>query len=157
MYASVLALCTLVLPKRARRPANNHLSLLLLVTWAVYLYRDIWPLATYTLHPIDPDHWTTWLVMAVLTTIGVVIPVITPFEYVPVDPEHPAEEPNPEQTVSWLSFFCFTFLDPIIYAASKTDHLKYEQLPPLADYDAAAYQTKSSFPVSDSIYRSIFD
>ncbi|KIM25975.1 hypothetical protein M408DRAFT_330768, partial [Serendipita vermifera MAFF 305830] len=149
MYASILALCTLLLPKRARRPANNHLSLLLLVTWFVYMYRDIWPLATYTLHPVDPNHWTTWATVGVLTLVGVIVPIITPFEYVPIDPEHPAKEPNPEQTVSWLSFFCFTFLDPIIYAAAKTDHLKFEQLPPLADYDAAAYQTKRSFPHLD--------
>jgi len=150
MYTCLLALCALVLPKRARRPANNHLSVLLLVAWGVYTYRDVWPLATYTLQPVDPDNWTVWASFAVLTAVGVIIPVLTPFEYIPIDPEHPSKEPNPEQTASWLNFFCFTFLDPIIFAAGRTDHLKYEQLPPLADYDASAYQTRTSFPVSFS-------
>jgi hypothetical protein len=70
-----------------------------------------------------------------------------PHEYVPAEPENPYKDVNPEQTASWFTFFCFSFLDPIVYSAANTEHLDYEKLPPLADYDAAAFLTKRSFPV----------
>ncbi|CAG7846211.1 ATP-binding cassette transporter abc4 Short=ABC transporter abc4; AltName: Full=ATP-energized glutathione S-conjugate pump abc4; AltName: Full=Glutathione S-conjugate-transporting ATPase abc4 [Serendipita indica DSM 11827] len=149
LYASVLALCTLLIKKRWRRVAKNHLNILLVAAWAVYLYRDVWPVATYTLQPVDPNHWTTWTSIALLTLVAVAIPAFMPHEYIPVDPERPSSEVNPEQTASWASFFLYSFLDPIIYQASKTDHLEVEKLPPLADYDAAAHLRKSSFPYVD--------
>ncbi|CAG8751921.1 15164_t:CDS:2, partial [Acaulospora colombiana] len=134
----VLALCTLALPKRLRRPAKNHLVTLLLATWGVYIYRDLWPLATYTLHPIDPKHWTTWTAIGLLTVVGIFVPFLMPHEYVPVEPENPYKEVNPEQTAS---------------CAANTEHLDYEKLPPLADYDAAAFLTKKSFPYLDPMLR----
>jgi hypothetical protein len=147
MYATILALSTLVIPKRLRRPAKNHLVLILLVTWSVYIYRDLWPLATFTLQPVDPNTWTTWTSIALLTITAVFVPMFMPHEYTPVDPEHPYKDVNPEQTASWFDFMCFTFLDPIVYKAANTEHLEYEALPPLADYDAAAYLCKRSFAV----------
>ncbi|PVG02126.1 hypothetical protein CPB86DRAFT_772767 [Serendipita vermifera] len=154
MYTSVLALCTLALPKRLRKPAKNHLVTLLLATWGIYIYRDLWPLATYTLHPIDPNHWTTWTAIGLLTVVGIFVPFLMPHEYVPAEPENPYKDVNPEQTASWFTFFCFSFLDPIVYSAANTEHLDYEKLPPLADYDAAAFLTKKSFPYLDPMLRS---
>ncbi|KAG8830089.1 hypothetical protein FRC17_005452 [Serendipita sp. 399] len=148
MYTSFLALCTLILVKRVRRPAKNHLNVLFSSALLVYLYRDVWPLATFTLHPVDPHHWTTWTSIALLILVAVVIPVSMPHEYIPVNRSNPYKDVNPEQTASWFSFFCFTFLDPIVFEASRTDHLPYEALPPLADYDAGDHLRNTSFPHS---------
>jgi hypothetical protein len=55
--------------------------------------------------------------------------------------------PSPEQTASWISRMTFTYMDGIIYAATKVAHLSYAQLPPLADDDSALYQSSQAFPV----------
>ncbi|KAG8799884.1 hypothetical protein FRC16_004194 [Serendipita sp. 398] len=151
MYTSFLALCTLILSKRAKRPAKNHLNILFSSALFVYLYRDVWPLATFTLHPVDPHHWTTWTSIALLVLVAVIVPIFMPHEYVPIDPSNPSKDVNPEQTASWFTFFCFTFLDPIVFEASRTDHLPYEALPPLADYDAGDHLRKTSFPLIDPL------
>ena len=33
----------------------------------------------------------------------------------------------------------FFFIDPVVFAASRVSHLPADQLPPLADYDAAKH------------------
>ncbi|KAJ3842929.1 P-loop containing nucleoside triphosphate hydrolase protein [Lentinula raphanica] len=45
--------------------------------------------------------------------------------------------PNPEQTASLLSLIFFTYLDSLIWKASKVSHLSTEGLPPLSDSDQA--------------------
>lgn len=57
--------------------------------------------------------------------------------------------PNSEQTGSIFSILTYTFLDDVILLGYKVSHLSYTQLPPLADYDSAEYQTTKSFPVSN--------
>ena len=61
--------------------------MVLLVTWAVYAYRDLWPLATYHLKPADAEDPFVWVKMSVLTLAAVVVPLVTPREYVPINPE----------------------------------------------------------------------
>lgn len=71
-----------------RRIVALHLSTLLLVVFAVYGYRDIWPLATFTLKPVDAaDGWLTWSRVSVVAFVSVLLPLITPREYVPLDPK----------------------------------------------------------------------
>lgn len=68
--------------------ANTHLVLLLLVTFFVFAYRDLWPLATYTLRPVDAyEGGLFWAKCAVLTFTAVVIPLVIPRQYVPFDSE----------------------------------------------------------------------
>ena len=55
---------------------------------------------------------------------------------------------NPEQTTSLFNFLLYNFLDPLIYKASRTEHLGFDELPPMADYDAAKNLLKRSYPVS---------
>jgi hypothetical protein len=55
--------------------------------------------------------------------------------------------PNPEQTASIFSIISYTFLDQVIFLGYKVPHLRFDQLPALADYDAAKYQTTKAFPV----------
>lgn len=58
---------------------RHHLTAVLLVFWATYIYRDVWPLATYTLTPIDAiEGPILWAKIADLTLVAVVIPLITP-------------------------------------------------------------------------------
>jgi hypothetical protein len=58
------------------------------------------------------------------------------------------EVPNAEQTCSWASFLCYTFLDPTVMLAYRVPHLAFDQLPPLADYDYAKNLISRSYKVS---------
>ncbi|KAF8319735.1 hypothetical protein DL93DRAFT_2124628 [Clavulina sp. PMI_390] len=144
-YASLLGLLALTLPLRPRRIAALHVSLLLFVVFAVYFVRDLWPLATYTLSPIDSaDGWLTWSRVSVVSFAGVLIPLLMPREYIPIDPSNPNDF-NGEQTASPLQMMAFTFLDITVYHAWKHPHLPYELLPALCDYDHARYLRELSF------------
>ena len=69
------------------RAANTHLVSLLLSIFGVFVYRDVWPLATYTLEPADfSEGWLMWAKLAVLTVVAVMIPLFIPRPYIPVDP-----------------------------------------------------------------------
>ncbi|KZP21077.1 P-loop containing nucleoside triphosphate hydrolase protein [Athelia psychrophila] len=151
-YAVILAALSAFGPPGARRPAVDHLTVLLLVTMGVYAYRDIYPLAIVGKHPMDSLAgrflWPFVSVLA-LTSIGPL--VLAPREYVPVHPEHPTLNPSPEQTASPLSFVLWAFLDPLIIAANRAGvaHLGYDQLPALLDSDEAHNLVAASFPVLD--------
>jgi len=60
-------------------------------------------------------------------------------------------KPNPEQTASIFSMMTYTYLDAIIFSAYKVPHLPVDQLPPLADFDSAKYQTEKAFPVRTTV------
>ncbi|KIK53742.1 hypothetical protein GYMLUDRAFT_178425, partial [Collybiopsis luxurians FD-317 M1] len=116
---------------------TRHLSLVLLVTWLVYGYRNIFPLATFSEMPPDLcKGWILWTEVAILTVTAIVIPAAIPREYIPVDPKHPMPVPNPEQTASIFSLGFFFFLDPVVFEAYRVSHLPYDRLPPLADDDS---------------------
>lgn len=67
---------------------NSQLVYLLLVTWMVYAYRDIYPLTTYALQPMDVEEgWLIYAKIGVLSFVGIVIPLIIPSQYIPVDPK----------------------------------------------------------------------
>ncbi len=66
--------------------AFAHASLLLAVAWCVYLYRDVWPLATFTESPADLGEGSIlWVKIALLFLGGVVIPLLAPRKYPPLD------------------------------------------------------------------------
>lgn len=151
--------------------ANTHLVLLLLSIFGVFAYRNVWPLATYTLEPADlAEGWLMWTKLAVLTAAAVFIPLCIPRPYIPVDPKvscnecsdnfsdltnnytkDPAPEPNPEQTTPLISLLTYTFLDKLIFKANRVPHLAADEFPPLADYDYAKNLVKRSFKVSPSL------
>jgi len=73
--------------KRAKL-ASMHLAFILFATFAVYTYRDIWPLCTFTLTPADINEGPfLWARIAVLTVAAVIVPLLVPRQYVPVDPK----------------------------------------------------------------------
>lgn len=86
-YASLLAFVTVASRRIRSALFARHLAAVLLFTWAVYAYRDLWPLATFNLQPADPQGPLLWAKVAVLTLAAIVVPMIAPREYIPVDPK----------------------------------------------------------------------
>lgn len=164
----MLALISVSAKRTWAKIANTHLVLLLLATFLIFAYRDLWPLVTYTLQPADAyEDGLLWAKCVVLVLTAVVIPLVIPRQYVPFDPkacyrhhlsqmknltrgyvQEPAPEPNPEQTTSLLSLAFYNFLDPVIFKAYRTPHLPVSELPPLADYDHGKNLVKRSFKVN---------
>lgn len=149
LYASLLAGVALRATTKTGALAGLHLTFILAVAFGVYFYRDILPFATYT-WPIQDASEGPIILRAKLITLtlaAVIIPLVTPRVYVPVDPAHPMPVPNPEQTASPLSLLLFSFLDPVIVLAYKLPHLPFDLLPPLADSDASENLKTRGFPV----------
>jgi hypothetical protein len=62
--------------------------LVLLSVFGVYLYRDIWPLATFTEEPKDlQEGYMLWVKFSIIALTAVIIPLFIPRQYVPVDPK----------------------------------------------------------------------
>ncbi|KIJ26945.1 hypothetical protein M422DRAFT_38010 [Sphaerobolus stellatus SS14] len=148
LYCSLLCLASFSC-SRLRRVTRDHAIGILSVAFAIYAYRDIWSLAMTTQQPTDASDKLLWVKLSLLTVIAVVIPLVIPRKYVPVDPKEPMAEPNPELTESWLSMMTYTFMDPIIFAAAKVSHLTPDKLPALSDTDWAKYLKKRAFSVID--------
>ncbi|KAK0192579.1 hypothetical protein F5146DRAFT_1040547 [Armillaria mellea] len=150
LYAFLLAIISVTARKRWSHVAIRHLNAVLVVTTGVYVYRDIAPLATFTNIPRDiSEGWVLWAKIAVLLFAGIVVPLSVPREYTPVDPNDPFPIPHPEQTAPLISLFLYFWMDPVVKAAYRVPHLPYEQLPPLADYDANKTLKASSFKYLD--------
>lgn len=63
-----------------------HLSAVTLTIFAVYAYRDIWPLMTYTLRPLDEAEGAIlWVKVALAGLVGIVLPTFEPYPYIPLD------------------------------------------------------------------------
>ena len=87
-YASCVALASLMTPPATSRCLATHLVVVLLAAWAVYIYRDVWPLATYTLRPLDEDEGVImWIKLLVLTVAAIIVPLSMPRRFSPIDPE----------------------------------------------------------------------
>ncbi|KAI9434174.1 hypothetical protein H4582DRAFT_2177883 [Lactarius indigo] len=132
LYMAFLGSMTLIARRSRASIASFHLSSLLLGTFSVYAYRDIWPLLTFTLSPVDASEGPLlWVRTGLLAFAAIVIPLLIPYQYIP----DPLQVINPEQTASLLSMMLYTFLDPIVFLAYRVPHLSHDMLPPLADYD----------------------
>ncbi|TFY70118.1 hypothetical protein EVJ58_g61 [Rhodofomes roseus] len=144
-YASILGVISVIVNANAAKLATHHLALVLAFTWAIFVYRDVWPLATFTLQPVDrAEGGLLWAKFALLTVAGVAVPLLVPRQYTPADPKDPWK-PIPEQTSSLLSMMLFLWMDPTVIEAYKVPHLPLDRLPPLADYDSAKHLVKRSF------------
>uniref|UniRef100_A0A8H7XSA6 P-loop containing nucleoside triphosphate hydrolase protein n=1 Tax=Psilocybe cubensis TaxID=181762 RepID=A0A8H7XSA6_PSICU len=152
VYCVLLAAASLSPNTRLMISPVNLYNAIVLAALGVYYYRDLWPLATYNLQPIDAELEGNmiWFKIAILTTVGVIIPFLQPHPYIPVDPKAPSSELHPEQTASWSSLFTYTFMDPTVRLASKVPHLRHDQLPQLADYDHAQYLTTTAAKYIDT-------
>lgn len=82
-----------------------HINTVLLIALVVYTVRDVYPLVTYSKHPIDLDlsHKASgrllWTKIILLVLTAVLIPLTSPNVWIPVDTEI--------QTARLLWFFRF--------------------------------------------------
>ena len=129
-----------------------HLTLVTLAVTVSYVHRDVWPLMTVTLRPLDESEGAIlWMKVALTLFASVVEPLLEPHLYTPVNPKEPMLKPNPEQTASVISYLFYTFLDPIIWLAYRVPHLSHDQLPPLCDTDYVKNLIQRSYPVRSFI------
>jgi hypothetical protein len=83
-----MALVALTARRTRAEIASFHLSSLLFITLSVYVYRNIWPLLTFTLVPADGwEGALLWVKIGLLSLAGIVVPLITPRQYIPLDPK----------------------------------------------------------------------
>ncbi|KDR83050.1 hypothetical protein GALMADRAFT_866663 [Galerina marginata CBS 339.88] len=149
LYASILTIASMSV-KKWTTLATRYNIIVLLSALGVYIYRDIWPLATYTEHPKDTAHDEfLWYKIALLSFTAAVVPLFVPRRYIPVDPKDPMAIPNDEQTCSIFSLIFYFYLDPVIFLGYRVEHLTVDQLPPLCDTDQAKNLVKKAFPHLD--------
>ncbi len=87
-FASVLAFFNVFAPAAIGRVASLHLTLVTCTLFAVYAYRDIWPLMTFTLEPEDKGQGRIlWAKITLAAFAGIVGPIFEPYAYTPVDPK----------------------------------------------------------------------
>ncbi|KAI0039394.1 P-loop containing nucleoside triphosphate hydrolase protein [Auriscalpium vulgare] len=150
VYATVLALASFLVTASAGDTVSRHSICVLLTSFAVYVYRDLWPLATYTLQPVDAlDGPLLWIKIAVLGVLSTVMPLMISRRYTPYDPKE-TRVPNPEQTASIFSLLTFSYMDPTVFLARRLPHLTPEDLPPVPDYDLATNLMERSFKQLDT-------
>ncbi|KAH9028261.1 hypothetical protein EDB84DRAFT_1563180 [Lactarius hengduanensis] len=88
LYAAFLALVAATAQRVRASVASFHLSSLLLGTFSVYAYRNIWPLLTFTLSPVDAREGALlWVRIGLLAFAAIVIPLLVPYQYIPIDPK----------------------------------------------------------------------
>ncbi|KAH9840299.1 uncharacterized protein C8Q71DRAFT_703286 [Rhodofomes roseus] len=145
LYASALSVVPLLVGPILSTTIVRHLNCILFTAWSAYAYRDLWPLATFTLVPMDLEEGALlWAKLSLLTVSGIFVPILIPRWYIPFDPENPWPVPSPEQTSSIMSFLLYTWLEPTVRLGSRVKHLTIDMLPPLADYDEAQNLMKRS-------------
>ncbi|KAJ7264124.1 P-loop containing nucleoside triphosphate hydrolase protein [Mycena haematopus] len=150
LYTSVLAALSIG-PKNTRHRLIRHADCVLLFAFSVYVYRDLVPLSTFTGVPADvAEGWRLWAKIGLLFITAVIIPGLTPRQYIPLDPLNPQTAVNPEQTASLFSFSFYFFLDRIIFLAYRESQLKEDDFYPLCDTDTAAHLKQRSFKYLDN-------
>ncbi|TBU52681.1 P-loop containing nucleoside triphosphate hydrolase protein [Dichomitus squalens] len=141
--AFALVLGMMCLPRRWRTRFSIPRNIILLAIWAVYAYRDIWPLATYDLTPIDGAEGNLlWAKIGLLTLAAIVLPLISPRHTDDLDA-------RPEQRASIFSLVTYGWLDPLIWRAQHLKHLPFEELPPLAEYNSTDHLVETSYALVD--------
>ncbi len=123
--------------------------MILLVIWAVYAYRNIWPLATYNLAPLDVDEGVLlWVKVVLLTLVAIALPLVST-RRAPLGV--PQWDARPEQTASILSIITFSWLNPLIDHAQKVKHVSLDELPPLAEYNSIEELAEVYYKVGRSL------
>ncbi|KAI0373549.1 multidrug resistance-associated ABC transporter [Pilatotrama ljubarskyi] len=150
-YSTALALASVLLPGHGFTPAlSGHLSFVLLLTWAVYLYRDVLPLATTIMRPMDADEGLLlWIKLGILTGAAVIIPM-----FIPRSPDSDTEVAEPltkEQKAGWYSRRMFSWLNETVAKAYRVNHIPLEELPPLASTDRTKHLVDDSLKYLDPL------
>lgn len=86
IYVGMLGLLAIFGSPPLEHRAFAHASLLLAVTWCVHMYRNVWPLATFTKSPADlAEGKVLWAKVTLLFLGGVALPLLTPRQYIPLN------------------------------------------------------------------------
>lgn len=86
IYVGMLGLLAISGNPPLEHRAFAHASILLAVTWGVYMYRNVWPLATFTESPADlAEGKVLWAKVALLFLGGVALPLLTPRQCIPLN------------------------------------------------------------------------
>ncbi|KAJ7119016.1 P-loop containing nucleoside triphosphate hydrolase protein [Mycena epipterygia] len=145
IYASILALISVSSGRSWSTVATRHLNVLFCAIFFTYVYRDLFPLATFDRPQRDlHEGWFLWAKFGIITTIGIILPLTVPRAHLPLDVKD-SEAASAEETASIISLVTYTFLDPLILLASRVPHLSYELLPLLADSNDAKNLKAASF------------
>ncbi|KAG9314718.1 hypothetical protein JVU11DRAFT_5527 [Chiua virens] len=112
----------------------RHADMVFLGAFGAVAYHDLWPFFVYQEPAHQLDLYSA-VEAGLLGVLGIVIPLTSPREYRITDDTPPFKEPHPEQTASLQSLLLYSWLDPLISTAYKTQHLSPDALFPLADYD----------------------
>jgi hypothetical protein len=67
------------------RKASPHATFSMVAVLGSFFYRDIWPLVTYDLMPLDPTTPLLWA-QVFLALTSAALPAFEPYAYIPVDP-----------------------------------------------------------------------
>ena len=87
-YTVFLAGLSMLTPVRWSEIITRHANTLWLISLAVFGYRDLYPLGTFNLTPLDVDGgWIIWFNIALLFILALVIPLAIPRRYVPLNPK----------------------------------------------------------------------
>lgn len=85
-YTTILCALALI-PNMWSQTFIRHTNFVLIAAFAMYIYRDVWPLATFTEQPLDAFGPLLYAKMSLLTLTAMLIPLFVPRRYIPVDPE----------------------------------------------------------------------
>ncbi|KAJ7288037.1 hypothetical protein C8J57DRAFT_1641031 [Mycena rebaudengoi] len=165
LYASLLALLS-TNTARSRQQLILHVNTVLFAAFAVYAYRDVFPLATFTRVPEDINEGPTlWAKLSLLFVTAVVVPLFTPRQYIPVDPlvspylrlgqpltNHVESHGKAKSGADRLYILVrvVLLLDEMIFMGYRNSELKEEELHPLCDTDASKHLKARSFPHLDT-------
>ncbi|KAF9013115.1 hypothetical protein BDQ17DRAFT_1419297 [Cyathus striatus] len=143
-YASVLSAISLF-NYQWSPTTTRHNILLLLVLFRIYATGT----SGLSSLPPNPTRYIRRRVLMAQTRLNHnhsdIHTVIYPSSICTREPKNPMKEPNPEQTASIFSLMFYFYLDSIIVKAGRVEHLAYDDLPPLPDYDCAAYLEEKGF------------
>lgn len=83
-----------------------------MLAWCLYAYRDFWPLCTTYLTAVDLPNAVTWSRLAILSVAAVLLPLIRPRTYVPVDKFNPRVKGqiHPEQVAPLLFYLSYEYM-----------------------------------------------
>ena len=99
---TALSLIDIAAKRRISAIVSRHLTIVALTTFVLHAYRDLWPLATYTLKPEDGSGPVLWVKIALLAFIGVIEPLNEPKAYIPATLEvGPLHSEHHSVTLAW--------------------------------------------------------
>lgn len=85
-FSVVLSILLLLVPISKSRALSFHATLSSLAIFAAYAYRNLWPLATFTLAPADGDEANLlWAKIALSGIAGILVPFLEPYVYLPFE------------------------------------------------------------------------